>query len=64
MASDSNLLDKAVEISHFVGLSGIGGVQRMFFEYIELEINNRKSDKHTIYTVGTVDSQYKIPKKY
>jgi len=63
MASDSNLLDKAVEISHFVGLSGIGGVQRMFFEYIELEINNRKSDKHTIYTVGTVDSQYKIPKK-
>jgi glycosyltransferase involved in cell wall biosynthesis len=63
MTNDLSLRDKTLEISHFVGLSGIGGVQRMFFEYIELEINNRKSDKHTIYTAGKVDSQYKIPKK-
>ena len=63
MTKNSNLLDRDLEVSHFVGLSGIGGVQRIFFEYIKLEILNGKGKKHTIYTIGSVDSQYKIPKK-
>ena len=63
MSNDATFLDKAVEISHFVGLSGIGGVQRIFFEYIEMEIMNRNEYMHTIYTAGEVDLQYKSLKK-
>jgi glycosyltransferase involved in cell wall biosynthesis len=51
-----------IHVSHFVGLSGIGGVQRNFMEYI----NNKNVSgldsglSHKIYTLGVVDSQYKL----
>jgi glycosyltransferase involved in cell wall biosynthesis len=51
-----------IHVSHFVGLSGIGGVQRNFMEYI----NNKNVSgfdnglSHKIYTLGNVSSQYKL----
>jgi glycosyltransferase involved in cell wall biosynthesis len=50
-------------ISHFVGLSSIGGVQRNFVEYINnsIKLNDRLS--HKVYTLGEVDPQYRISVK-
>jgi len=42
-------------VSHFVSLNGIGGVQKNFTEYIESSSSNFK---HTVYTLGEIDSQY------
>ena len=48
--------------SHFVGLSGIGGVQRNFVEYInnQTPIGSKSDFLHKVYTFGEVDSQYRI----
>ncbi len=46
-------------ISHFVGLSGVGGVQRNFIEYLKYLSTNPGSFKHKVYTLGVVDFEYK-----
>jgi glycosyltransferase involved in cell wall biosynthesis len=47
-------------ISHFVGLSGIGGVQSNFVEYMKsLELHQSKY-RHRVYTFGHVDSHYQF----
>lgn len=50
-----------VSISHFVGLSGIGGVQRNFLEYINSQIILESELSHKVYSLGRVDFQYKLP---
>ncbi len=50
-----------VYVSHFVGLSGVGGVQRNFVEYINNQTTSSNSLSHKVYTLGEVDSQYEIP---
>lgn len=51
-----------IEVSHFVGLSGVGGVQRNFVEYINNQHISGVNDtvQHKVYTLGCVDSQYKL----
>jgi glycosyltransferase involved in cell wall biosynthesis len=56
-------IDTEFRVSHFVGLSGVGGVQRNFSEYMKLEITNGNESTHKIYTIGDVDSQYQFNKK-
>ena len=56
----TNKLDSGVRVCHFVGLSGVGGVQRNFSEYMKLEIISGNEYKHTVYTLGTVDDQYQF----
>jgi glycosyltransferase involved in cell wall biosynthesis len=56
----TNKLDSDIRVCHFVGLSGVGGVQRNFSEYMKLEIITGNEYKHTVYTLGTVDSQYQF----
>ena len=47
-------------ISHFVGLSGIGGVQSNFIEYMNnLELHPSKYH-HKVYTIGDIDSYYRL----
>jgi glycosyltransferase involved in cell wall biosynthesis len=47
-------------IAHFVGLTGIGGVQSNFVEYMKyIELNPSKY-QHKIYTVGSVDPHYRL----
>jgi len=55
-----NKLDSDFEVCHFVGLSGVGGVQRNFSEYMKLEIISDNEYRHTIYTLGRVDDQYQF----
>jgi glycosyltransferase involved in cell wall biosynthesis len=45
-----------IKVSHFVGLSGIGGVQRNFCEYMELAKDTDIT--HKVYTMGSVDEEY------
>ena len=52
-----------MNISHFVGLSGVGGVQRNFAEYINCEYELGSSIRHKIYTLGDADPQYVMPIK-
>ena len=56
----TNKLDSDIRVCHFVGLSGVGGVQRNFSEYMKLEIISGNEYKHTIYTLGRVDDQYQF----
>ncbi|MBT5400134.1 glycosyltransferase family 4 protein [bacterium] len=56
----TNKLDSDIRVCHFVGLSGVGGVQRNFSEYMKLEIISGNEYKHTVYTLGTVDDQYQF----
>jgi len=49
------------QISHFVGLSGVGGVQRNFVEYMNYQDSSNCKLIHKVYTLGKVDSQYKLP---
>lgn len=58
-----NKLGSELRVSHFVGLTGVGGVQRNFSEYMRLEISNGNENKHKIYTIGDVDIQYQLDKK-
>jgi len=52
-----------VHISHFVGLSGVGGVQKNFVEYINAQNILRSSNHflHKVYTLGDIDQQYTLP---
>ena len=50
-----------MNISHFVGLSGIGGVQKNFVEYINYQASIDSKLRHKVYTMGAVDYQYKLP---
>ena len=52
---------KVIQVSHYVGLSGVGGVQRNFVEYMEFELKQETNYKHKVYTNGKVDSQYNLP---
>ena len=47
-------------VSHFVGLSGVGGVQRNFVEYINNRATLEGDVFHKVYTLGEVDLQYKM----
>jgi glycosyltransferase involved in cell wall biosynthesis len=47
-----------IRVSHFIGLSGIGGVQKTFSEYMECAKNDINFS-HKVYTLGNVDEQYK-----
>jgi glycosyltransferase involved in cell wall biosynthesis len=47
-------------ISHFVGLSGIGGVQSNFIEYMNNIVLNPSKYHHKVYTFGSVDSYYQL----
>lgn len=47
-------------ISHFVGLSGIGGVQSNFIEYMNNIVLHPSKYHHKIYTFGSVDSYYQL----
>ena len=49
---------KELKISHFVGLSGVGGVQKNFTEY--LNYSDSRSDQliHKVYTFGNTDPEY------
>jgi len=52
------LIKTPIKVSHFVILSGIGGVQSTFCEYMDftqdIDIN------HKIYTIGSADEEYEI----
>jgi glycosyltransferase involved in cell wall biosynthesis len=52
-----------IYVSHFVGMSGIGGVQRNFTEYLnsQAELGQLNNLLHKVYTLGEVDSQYILP---
>ena len=50
-----------IHVSHYVGLTGIGGVQNNFVEYLNHVAKSNTRIKHKVYTLGQVDSQYKLP---
>ena len=54
-----------IAVSHFVGLSGVGGVQKNFVEYISAQNILRSSNHflHKVYTLGDIDQQYTLPIK-
>lgn len=47
-------------ISHFVGLSGVGGVQSNFVEYMKNIESHSSRYQHKIYTIGSVDVHYQL----
>jgi glycosyltransferase involved in cell wall biosynthesis len=49
-----------IHVSHFVGLSGVGGVQKNFVEYFNNQATSGLDNRlvHKIYTLGKVDLQY------
>ncbi len=49
---------KQISVSHFVGLSGIGGVQRNFTEHLEYLKLNPGEFSHKVYTFGEIDREY------
>ena len=63
MKKNENSDNHKIYISHFVGLSGIGGVQRNFLEYINNQIVSESELLHKVYTLGQIDTQYKMPIK-
>jgi len=52
---------KLLQISHYVGLKGLGGVQKNFVEYIKCDLIQNRHSIHTVFTNGSVDSQYELP---
>jgi len=50
-----------IRVSHFVGFSGVGGVQRNFSEFLDYEYSNDSPIRHTVYTLGLIDAHYKLP---
>jgi len=48
------------QVSHLIGLNGIGGVQRNFIEYLKNINPNQSNFKHVVYTIGEVDKEYSI----
>ncbi len=51
---------KSLHVSHFVGLKGLGGVQKNFTEYINYLQSNPGLIKHKVYTIGETDHQYNL----
>jgi len=51
---------KKTTIAHFVGLSGIGGVQSNFVEYMKSLESHNSRYQHRVYTLGCVDPHYQI----
>jgi len=49
-----------LRVSHYIGLSGIGGVQRNFIEYINAAIKLDDRVCHEVFTHGEIDSQYPL----
>ena len=47
-----------IYVSHYVGLSGVGGVQRNFIEYLDYATKHDINIKHKVYTLGNVDKEY------
>jgi glycosyltransferase involved in cell wall biosynthesis len=47
-------------IAHFVGLSGIGGVQSNFVAYMKNIKLHPSKYQHKVYTVGNIDLQYQF----
>ena len=47
-------------VSHFVGLSGVGGDQSNFIEYMNNIKLHPSKYKHKVYTIGSVDSCYRL----
>lgn len=50
---------RKLSVSHFVGLSGVGGVQKNFIEYLKYIDSKPGNFHYKIYTLGEADSQYK-----
>jgi glycosyltransferase involved in cell wall biosynthesis len=50
--------EKKTNISHFIGLRGIGGVQTNFTEYLNNETFKNSELFHKVYTFGSKDSEY------
>jgi glycosyltransferase involved in cell wall biosynthesis len=50
--------EKKINISHFIGLKGIGGVQTNFTEYLNNETFKNSELFHKVYTFGRKDSEY------
>jgi glycosyltransferase involved in cell wall biosynthesis len=48
------------KISHFIGLSGIGGVQKNFVDFLKNIDNTNNDFVHKVYTIGKVDHEYDI----
>jgi len=48
-----------INVSHVVGLSGLGGVQRNFSEYIEYA-SKIDDINHTIYSIGEAEDEYTL----
>ena len=61
MKDNLNRNNKVIQVSHYVGLAGVGGVQSNFVEYMEFELKQANNCKHKVYTNGNVDSQYNLP---
>jgi len=60
LKKNKNNNKRKIFISHFVGLSGIGGVQRNFLEYINNQVISESKFVHKVYTLGEIDPQYKL----
>lgn len=54
------MTNRLIRVSHYVGLSGIGGVQRNFVEYLNYALEADEYLKHKVYTLGSVDSEYDL----
>jgi len=54
------MLKKQKIISHFVGLSGVGGVQSNFVDYMKNIELYPSGYIHKIYTIGDVDAHYQF----
>jgi glycosyltransferase involved in cell wall biosynthesis len=52
---------QSVSVSHVVGLSGIGGVQRNFYEYVKHIVGISDGVQHKLYRIGEADVQYSLP---
>ena len=50
--------EQKINISHFVGLRGIGGVQKNFTEYINNNYLHNIDLVHKVYTLGAKDPEY------
>ena len=49
-----------INVSHFIGLRGVGGVQTNFTEYLNNEYFKKSNLAHKIYTFGSKDPEYVI----
>ena len=54
------IYQKRKVVSHFVGLSGIGGVQSNFVEYMKHIKLHPSKYEHKVYTIGSIDSHYEL----